>query len=252
MPKRKYDKADRIFALKIYDLCEGNLSAASRETKIPRMTLAKWVKERTDESRVTDYLSDDEPLTDKQRKFIDARVSGKNQTQAAREAGYSGNDDVLARRGHELARNSKIQERIARRVISAASLTADEVIGTLAEHMRGDVDDLLNEPGYVSLDAARERGVTHLIKKIKYGEFGIAEVEFHSPQIAAVQLSKILGIEQEPAKNRGDLVKRMLKKLMAQGVTARQAADDLVKMAVNEDDVKAALNQIEAHEAVTV
>lgn len=52
-------------------------------------------------------------LTPKQRKFIEA-YSG-NATEAARLAGYSGDDNVLGVTGHDLLRNPKIAHAIAER-----------------------------------------------------------------------------------------------------------------------------------------
>jgi len=192
--KRSYTKADRIHALKVVELCDGNLSAASRETKIPRKTLESWVAESK-----SDALADDSPLADdltlKQARFADEYVKTGNATESARRAGYDGTEGSLRAIGHENLTKPHILQRIQKRIFSASSLTKNEIVGTLAEHMRGDVNDLLSESGFISLDKARENGVTHLIKKLKYGEFGLAEVEFHSPQAAAAQLSKILGIE---------------------------------------------------------
>lgn len=51
-------------------------------------------------------------LTDKQRGFIKARIKGLNQTQAAREAGYSGDDNALAVDGSRLLGNAKIVNEI--------------------------------------------------------------------------------------------------------------------------------------------
>lgn len=52
-------------------------------------------------------------LTVKQRKFIE--VYNGNATDAARQAGYSGNDNALGVTGHELLRNPKIAEIIKSR-----------------------------------------------------------------------------------------------------------------------------------------
>lgn len=259
MPKRSYSRADKIHALKVIELCEGNLSAASRELQIPRKTLATWVADnaRSGEAELANHAPIGKPLANlKHERFVTERVSGKSATDAAACAGYEGNRDVLASTGNRLLRNEKIRARIRQRVFSAASLTEDEVIGTLTEQMRGDVDDMLNESGFVSLDLARQNQCTHLIKKLKYGEFGLSEVEFHSPQAAAAQLSKILGIEQQPKENDADKRKRvtvkMLRTLIDHGATKEQAKANLLNMAVSESDVDAALAQIEAHEKQVV
>jgi phage terminase small subunit len=252
MAKRSYDEADKILALKVYELCDNNIRAAARELNMRESTLRGWIKKEQKTGNCADVRESEETLTDKQERFVAARLSGLNQTESARAAGYEGSDKVLAVIASQNLRKLKIQERIRQRLLSAANLSEDEIIGTLTEQMRGDMDDLLSENGFVSLDKARENGVTHLIKKLKYGEFGLSEVEFHNPQAAAVQLSKILGIEQQPRENDADKRKRltvkMLKNLMAHGASKEQAKADLLKLAVTEEDVNSALAQIEAHE----
>jgi hypothetical protein len=60
--------------------------------------------------------------------------------------------------------------------------------------------------------------------------FGVVEIELHSQQGAAVQLSKILGIEQLPQQNRNDLERRELAikdHMAATGVGREEAIDDL-------------------------
>ena len=55
-----------------------------------------------------------EKLTYKQQAFVDQYIICKgNALQAAKLAGYSGDDNTLAQRGHELVKNSKIQAAIA-------------------------------------------------------------------------------------------------------------------------------------------
>lgn len=208
MSKRSYTKADKIHALKVVELCEGNVSAASRETGIPRKTLEAWIKE-AGEIKLAEDSPLAEGLTDKQVKYAQGRISGLNQTEAARFAGYSGDDNVLARRGHELARNSKVQALIADRAFSAGLLTTEEVIGTLAEHMRGDLTDCFNDEGYFSFETARQRKVTHLIKKIRYDQYGsVSAIEFHNQQSAADKLAEILGLKQKKSENKIDAERR--------------------------------------------
>lgn len=47
-------------------------------------------------------------LTDTQFKFAQARLRGMNQSQAAREAGYKGDDDQIRSAGNKAARSSKV------------------------------------------------------------------------------------------------------------------------------------------------
>lgn len=253
MSKRSYTKADKIHALKVYELCEGNLSAAARELGIPRMTLAKWVADGVDESELPDYSSVPDGVTLKQARFADEYVKSGNAKESARRAGYGGNDHTLEQIGHENLRKLEIRQRIQARLNSAAMLLPDEIRGTLTDQMRGDVSDFLNDAGYFSLNKAKENGVTHLLKKLEYDEFNsVKKFEIYSAQTAAIQLSRVEGIEQQPRENDADRRKRltvkMLKNLIAHGASKEQAKADLLKLAVTEEDVNAALTQIEAHE----
>ena len=73
-------------------------------------------------------------LTTKQRLFIEAYIgkANGNATEAARIAGYSGNDNVLGVTGLRLLRNHKIATLVEER-IDKAVMTADEVLKELAE-----------------------------------------------------------------------------------------------------------------------
>jgi phage terminase small subunit len=201
-------------------------------------------------------------LTLKQQKFIEVYLQTSNATEAARKAGYKGSDEVLASIGWENLRKLEIKRQIEKRV-EESEVASNEVIGTLASQMRADVTTLFNESNGFDIQTIKEKGLGHLIKKIKVRrewESGkdeekipvdVIELELHSQQAAAVQLCKVLGIEQEPAKNKGELTKRMLKKLVKSGLTPKQAADDLIRLAVDKADVDAALKAIEAHEPQT-
>jgi hypothetical protein len=98
MPKRSYTKADKIHALKVIELCKGNLSAASRELVIPRKTLAEWVADK--ETAGEQEMANNSPLADdltlKQARFADGFAKTGNATDAARKAGYEADVDSLA------------------------------------------------------------------------------------------------------------------------------------------------------------
>lgn len=74
----------------------------------------------------------DKPLTTRQRLFVEAYLVNPNATEAARQAGYKGNENTLAQRGAELVRNSKISKFIEQRVEKAA-ITANQVLTELAD-----------------------------------------------------------------------------------------------------------------------
>lgn len=133
-------------------------------------------------------------LTHKQRLFVEAflgEASG-NATQAARIAGYSGNDNTLAQRGAELVRNSKIAALVEKRVENVA-MSADEVLRRLSEHAAASLADVLDDDGNFNLSVAKAKGKDHLLKKLKVrrdkdGE--THEFEIHDPQAALVHLGR--------------------------------------------------------------
>jgi phage terminase small subunit len=239
MAKRSYDKADKIHALKVLELCDGNLSAAARELEMPRKTLSRWLSES--QAGGQSVMADDSPmadgLTQKQARFADEYARSGNATQSAREAGYAGDDATLASVGSENLRKPQIQERIRLRLASAASLTKDEVLGTLADHMRGDMTDMFDDAGRFSLKAARANRVTHLIKKLKFDDCGmVREIELHNQQSASKQLSKIFGLEQKRKDNEHDaeakrraILNKAADLAQKHGITADAALDKLLE-----------------------
>jgi len=144
-----------------------------------------------------------ERLTAKQEKFVENYLSnGGNATNAARAAGYSGTDNTLAGVGSENLRKPQIVARVTQRMCDA-KIHTDEVIGTLAAQMRGDMADVL--PDNEIVKRARERGVSHLIKKLTvkryYPKNGdtveTTTVEMYSSQEAARTLCAVFGGNRE-------------------------------------------------------
>jgi phage terminase small subunit len=108
-----------------------------------------------------------EGLTGKQQAFINAYLSnGFNATEAAREAGYEGNDNVLGVTGHENLRNPKIASIVQER-LNEAAMSANEVLARLSKIARGEVTDFLDEDGKFDLKTARKLQRAGLLKKIK-------------------------------------------------------------------------------------
>lgn len=84
----------------------------------------------------------DRPLSTKQKLFVEYYLANPNATDAARRAGYSGNDNTLAQRGAELVRNSKIRALVEKRVDDVA-MTADEVLSELARIAKTDWQEFI-------------------------------------------------------------------------------------------------------------
>lgn len=121
----------------------------------------------------------------------------------------------------ELARRQEI-------LSAAANVTAVEVIGTLASQMRADIADILPDDPIV--EAARKRGVSHLIQSIKIktitrqngDEERNVEIKMVDASKAAVQLSKLMGLEaRDDAKERARTAIRALMDM--KGCSAEEA-----------------------------
>lgn len=145
-------------------------------------------------------------LTHKQQVFVEHYLSCWNATEAARRAGYS--EKTARAIGSENLTKPDIQSEITRRVRELKAGT-DEVLSRLTSHSRGTFDDFLSPMGLIDLDRARDRGVMHLIKKIKQRTTTISkqsgedvethdvELELYDAQAATVQLARILGLYVE-------------------------------------------------------
>lgn len=108
-----------------------------------------------------------EGLTGKQQAFINAYLSnGFNATEAARQAGYEGNDNVLGVTGHENLRIPKIASIVQER-LNEAAMSANEVLARLSKIARGEVTDFLDDEGRFDLKSARRLQKAGLLKKVK-------------------------------------------------------------------------------------
>jgi phage terminase small subunit len=149
----------------------------------------------------------------KQQVFVEEVLKDGNATRAARKAGYK-HPHV---QGAQNLEKLRIRERIQAR-IEDAKVETNEVIGTLASHMRGDLADVVPEDEI--LQRAKEAGVSHLIKKLKVTTRYISngpgkepdkevkhEFEMYSAQEAAKSLCGVLGLNKEAAKNPVDAAK---------------------------------------------
>lgn len=135
-------------------------------------------------------------LTTKQQAWINEYLISWNATDAARKAGYKGNDATLAVVGHENLRKPNIAAEVQRR-LNTMSMQADEVLARLTDHARGHTADFVtvDEHGAYQLDLkkAEERGKLHLIKKLKTTKYGL-EIELHDSQSALQILARHHGL----------------------------------------------------------
>jgi len=173
-------------------------------------------------------------LTAKQEKFVENYLSnGGNATQAARDAGYSSTGETLRTVAYENLTKPDIQARIAART-TEAKIHTDEVLGTLASHMRADI--ALVMPDNPIVQRASEAGVSHWIKKVvvktyfdKSKQATVTEttVELHNAQTAAKQLCAVMGLEVSAQKNPYDAARAAYERLILEhpSVNASVIAD---------------------------
>lgn len=154
-------------------------------------------------------MSDDVHLTDKQRIFCEKYIQCWNATQAAREAGYSGNENTLASVGSENLRKPNIRKYIDQRVKEVA-MSSNEVLYRLAAWGRGDIAPFLKNDNFsegfdLSTDAAKEH--LYLIKKVKQKDRVLSggdkedvvvqrklEIELHDAKDAVDKIARIHGM----------------------------------------------------------
>ena len=137
-------------------------------------------------------------LTSKQALFVEAYLECWNATEAARRAGYQGNDIVLASVGYKLVRKGQISQRIKER-IQAACMSTDEALGILAQQARFDPGDYLKLDGeYPCVDLAllKKAGLTSIIKSITPTRYG-ARVEFYDTQAALEKILRAGGVYKD-------------------------------------------------------
>lgn len=97
--------------------------------------------------------------------------------------------------------------------LAESMVDPNEIIGTLVSHMRADI--YYAYPDSPILQAAHEKGVSHLIKKCKAKEreyfdedldrmvtLRETEIEMHDSQAAAGKLVNVFGLQNLPAPNK--------------------------------------------------
>src|SRR3990172_7601363 len=105
--------------------------------------------------------------TRKQWAFIEEYLQCFNATEAAKRAGYS--ERTARQQGSRLLSNVDISEEIKQRLDERA-VRADEILQRLSDMARADLGDFMDIESMsfqISLEKAKELGLTHLIKKLK-------------------------------------------------------------------------------------
>jgi len=122
-------------------------------------------------------------LTGKQAAFVEAYLCCWNATEAARRAGYAGNNGTLNAVGYENLRKPQIKEAISERLQETVtdSNVALAHLWSLATADPGDLAEVMRETTPpAAMAVARKRGVSRLVKKIQQTAHGVT-VEWHDP-----------------------------------------------------------------------
>lgn len=190
-------------------------------------------------------------LTAKQEAFVEEYLgNGFNGVQAARNAGYEGNDATLRAIASENLTKPNIASRVRARIEGLAA-NSNEVLYLLGDHLRADMADLaecFTESGELDLLKARQMGVSHLVKKLKHRRTPLrdsegkvidyehtTEIEMHDSQGAAAKLIPVLGLKQQAAENDRDVARkrewaeRKLKEIMAKLDLDEEAAKEWMR-----------------------
>ena len=105
-------------------------------------------------------------LTDKQQAFINHYLITLNGTEAARRAGYKGNDVTLASVAYENLRKPHLREEIDNR-LNALTMSADEALLRMTQIARGDLSQYIYNDGDIDIQALKENDDGRLLKKYR-------------------------------------------------------------------------------------
>lgn len=148
-------------------------------------------------------------LTDQYRLFVDCYIDRNranfNQTEAAKQAGYS--PDSAVNQGYRLMRNDEIREAI-REKLNDSAMSAEEALNRLAAMARGDVSPFMSadDKGNVRINLGTKEAELNynLIRKVKQtrhitkvedisSEEIKTDIELHDAKDALIQILKMHG-----------------------------------------------------------
>src|SRR5262245_24012641 len=147
-------------------------------------------------------------LTYREQMFINEYFrNGGNGKDAAIAAGYgSARADQSA---YQVLHRLQVQQHIKDR-ISEATVSADEIIGTLASFMRGNITELLDDNGDFDIELVKKRRLGHLLKNIARTTRKVTlqpgqppematdyRIQLHSPVQAASILARLAGLNRK-------------------------------------------------------
>jgi hypothetical protein len=133
---------------------------------------------------------------------VEAYARCGNATQAARLAGYQGEDNVLSTLGAKLVRKYAAEVELLEKKINdrieASHISNTEIIGLLAQVATSSIDDVTDSGGVIDLKKIKKRRLGHLIKSVTPTKYG-PRVQMESRTAALGLLAKIRGLEQAPS-----------------------------------------------------
>lgn len=144
------------------------------------------------------FMAKKESLTLKQSLYAlhYATDANGNMTEAARLAGYAGDDATLAHVGWENYRKPKIRAEIER-LLAERVMGPNEVLARMDDIIRGSLADFLHidELGVARFDfkKAKQAGKLHLLKEYRVSENGVS-IKLYNPQTELLNLAKHYGL----------------------------------------------------------
>src|SRR6516225_4775817 len=114
--------------------------------------------------RKTDPTTGQPQLTYREQMLANEFINnGGNGARAAAAAGYKA--ARLDQAAYQALHRDCVQQHIRER-IRESRVSSDEIIGTVASHMRANVTEFFDESGNFSIEIAKQKGIGHLIKSI--------------------------------------------------------------------------------------
>lgn len=144
-------------------------------------------------------------LTPKQLAWANAYLETFNKTEAARRAGYEGNDVTLASVGYENFRKPQIEEYLRDR-LNEKVMSADEALALLSEQARGSLGEFAEVQVLADLEdhpkARLVKSLTSDVYEDKAGKVHYkARIELYDSQSAIVNVLKVHGKFKETTTN---------------------------------------------------
>lgn len=198
---------------------------------------------RPPKTRQKDNNGHQAPSREAMEIFADAVTTDRGKgriTRAAKKAYPNQKRTSAAKTGSRLLKHPHVAAIIQQRLERAAkraNITRDQVVGMVAEIATGSIFDVLDKDGNLDLDAARKRGVDHLIKEYtpterhsKDGSSRRTTAYKVNDRLAAIDLlAELKGWKKEPAKNPSDIAREVFRSMRADERYADMTDEDLAK-----------------------